>query len=380
LVSTFNPELNLVSGPQVGQVFVTSTFPDLRNGNPITAEQNQAFYNVQSWRTVDSCAKITYRGPPLYGSGTAQVVRSSVTQERLTTAKVQGAGTGPFSSMDFLTGASQLYNMATGVTDAYPNQFAANPGFSASNSVIPYTQILGNLRLELSSNGPTNAAEICSMTGAESFPAMKTLYSKSILQDVNYQPWVDGAMAIVNIPAASAVGPEVPCWGQLIQGTETYNSQTVSSNAGVQLVTGPLPGYGHGDTTFFYYSGLSVGSAATQATLFIECEACFEGTLARRSTVGRLAQPAPPKDLPALEVVSDVQRKLPAASESGSWLSDAAEFYIGGMKKSIGFAYDIGGRAASAAGFKGVGDLGSAVANLLLNDTLPNRRRALKDM
>jgi hypothetical protein len=368
LTTSFNPETDLVAGPQVGQVFVTSTFPDLRNGNPITAGQNEAFYKLQSWRMVDSCAKITYRGPPLYASGTAQVVRGSVVQERLTGIKVQGTGG---QAVDFLSQATLASGGPLGVTDVYPQQIAANPGLITGNAIIPPTQILGDLRLELSTNGPTNSAEVCSMVGAESFQASTTLHAKSIMQDQTYQPWVDGAIAIANVPTSGlSVNTEVPCWGQLIQGVETFAGTT--SN-GVQLIPGTLPGYGHGDTTFFVYTGLPI-DATGGASLFIECEACFEGTLGRRSNVGRLARPAPAKDPTAIEVVSDIQRKLPAASEHGNWLSDAANFYIGGMRKAIGFSYNVGAQVASAAGFKTAGDLASAVANLMIDNKTSKRR------
>jgi len=337
--------------------FVSATFPDLQAGNPLNEGQNQAFYRVQSWRCVDSCAKITYRGAPLYSSGTAQVVRQSIITDRVSNAVTAsyGSGIGGANVTD-IPGGTYLGITSGLSTFAVENQLlAAGP---VTGGIIPVGAMQSDLRIELSSNGPTTMPDFCSLVGAESYPASTTLYAKSVLQDTNYQPYIESATSVVLNDSSQYFAT----YGQLVRGSTLISGSVSNSNA---VTPTTLPGYGHGDTTFFRYEGLPFADPGA-ASLFVELEACFEVTLGNKSSVGRLAKSPPPKDPVALDVVSDIQKKLPAASTTGNWLSDAASWYGGTMKKAIGYSWEVGAQVASAAGFRNVGDLATQVAKLMI--------------
>jgi len=340
--------------------YVTATFPDLRAGNPLNGGQNDAYYRVQSWRTVDSCAKVTYRGAPLYASGTVQVVRQSVVQERISNAVSGSHGAGLLGNY-----ADQLAGVATiPSASPYDADYLAIAGapITSSSVVAPGLEI-SSLRIELSSFGPSSMSEMCSLVGAESYPAHTTLHSKVALQDTMYQPYIEGASAVVNTQIGAASNQYQQCWGQLVHAVQTTG--VTVSNADY-YTAGTLPGYGHGDTTFFLYEGLTT-AVGELASIFVESEACFEVTLNNRSSVGRLARMAPSKDPLALDVVSDIQKKMPAASTSGNWLTDSLSWYGNTMKQAIGASWNVGAQVAKAAGFNSIGDIAQSVAQLMIS-------------
>jgi len=366
--STLDTQLNPTAATANSDIYVTATFPDMQAGNPFTTGQNSSFYRVQSWRCVDSCAKITPRGPPLYAAGTIQSVRQSIVVDRVGVANAQGYGiTDNRAASDVLSGSTGVISTSLTGSGYVANPVAiANVNMTMANQTVLPSNAVGNLRVELSSGGISSMAQVCSLVGAESYPAATTLHLKCTMQDTDFQPYVESAVAVVQDSYGSGSGLSYANWGQLAMGATTRATTAIDAGS---YFPGTLPGYGHMTTSFFCAEGLPINRDApgTEMSYFVECEACFELTLGRNSSVGRLARPAPPRDPVALDVVSDIQKQLPTASTDGNWFTNALGWYGRTMKQAIGASWTVGAEVARLAGFSSVGDVASALAKMALS-------------